>query len=99
MYIQIVEAEVEIDQIQAFRKATERKANASNLEDDVLRFEVLQDSHQPERFVLIEIYKNENAVNSHKQTEHYLRWRDEASAMGADNRTKRYFNDVVTRLN
>jgi len=41
----------------------------------------------PSRFVLVEIYRNVEATAQHKETAHYLKWRDAVAPMMAEPRT------------
>jgi len=63
--------------------------NASNsaLEPDNLRFDVFQSAEDSTRFVLVEVYANADAVRAHKETDHYLKWRDSVASMMAEPRS------------
>jgi autoinducer 2-degrading protein len=62
-------------------------------EPGVARFDVVQSREDPTRFVLVEVYRNEDAPAAHKQTAHYLRWRDTVADLMAEPRTAaRYVN-------
>ena len=39
-----------------------------------LRFDVLQQADDPDRFVLYEVYRDEAGAKAHKETPHYARW-------------------------
>ena len=41
-----------------------------------MRFDVLQDAGDDSKFVLYEAYENEQSAAAHKQTAHYLEWRE-----------------------
>lgn len=41
-----------------------------------LRFDVLQNASDPAKFTLYEAYETEEAAAAHKNTAHYLKWRD-----------------------
>ena len=74
----------------ARRKALEVKAatidNANNSvqEAGIARFDVIQQSDDPTQFVLVEVYRNAEAPALHKETAHYLRWRDTVADMMAE---------------
>jgi autoinducer 2-degrading protein len=40
------------------------------------RFDVLQSADEPTHFILYEAYASEADALAHKQTSHYLRWRE-----------------------
>lgn len=62
--------------IDEFIRATVENHRNSIKEPGVLRFDFLQCTDDPTRFLLYEAYKNAEAVASHKETEHYFKWRD-----------------------
>jgi (4S)-4-hydroxy-5-phosphonooxypentane-2,3-dione isomerase len=62
--------------LQDFIKATTENHRASIAEPGNLRFDVLQHKDDPTRFLLYEAYESEEAAANHKQTGHYLKWRD-----------------------
>jgi quinol monooxygenase YgiN len=47
---------------------------------------VLQQSDDPTRFVLVEIYRTAEASAAHKETAHYKLWRDAVMKMMAEPR-------------
>jgi autoinducer 2-degrading protein len=49
-------------------------------ENDNFRFDILQDVLDPTKFVLYEVYKTAEAVAAHRETQHYLKWRDTVSS-------------------
>ena len=63
-----------------FIKATiENHLNSIN-ETGNLRFDFLECAVDPNRFFLYEAYVSEEASAAHKQTVHYLKWRDTVAA-------------------
>jgi len=48
-----------------------------------LRFDVLQDPQDQAHFILYEAYQDEAAAKAHKETEHYLLWRETVADMMA----------------
>jgi autoinducer 2-degrading protein len=77
------------DLLDAFVVATRANAAASLREPGVARFDLAQDIEDPTRFVLVEVYRDADAVAAHKQTPHYATWRDTVAAMMAEPRTSR----------
>ena len=49
----------------------------------VSRFDVLHNVEGAGNFVLVEVYRTPEAPAAHKETEHYLQWRDAVAAMMA----------------
>lgn len=82
-----VNVAVKPGQSDAFVAATRENARNSRQEAGVVRFDLLQHQGQPDRFVLIEIYRDEAAAAAHKQTEHYATWRDTVAEMMAEPRS------------
>jgi (4S)-4-hydroxy-5-phosphonooxypentane-2,3-dione isomerase len=87
MLIVQVHVQVKPELIDAFRVATIANARESVKEPGIARFDVLQQTGSPERFVLIEVYRTDEAPAAHKQTPHYAAWRDTVGEMMAAPRT------------
>jgi len=78
---------------EAFRSASLANAEASRCEPGVVRFDLLCDRDDPDRFVLVEIYRDAAAAGAHKQTAHYAAWRDGvAGLMAKPRRSAKYVN-------
>ncbi len=78
---------------EAFAAATQANASESLREPGVVRFDVIQQQADLTRFLLVEIYRNEDAAAAHKNTPHYLIWRDTvADLMAEPRRSVRYTN-------
>lgn len=76
MITTIVHVYVKPEYIDDFVKACQANHEASVKEPGNLRFDVLQDANYPAKFVLYEAYATEVAALAHKETAHYLEWRD-----------------------
>ncbi|MEW6651420.1 MAG: antibiotic biosynthesis monooxygenase [Chloroflexota bacterium] len=94
MFIVQVHITVEEDAVQAFRNATVENARMSVKEPGVVRFDVIQQTDDPTRFVLVEIYKSEEAVVEHKNTEHYAEWKSIVDDMMAEPRYSIKYRNV-----
>jgi len=86
MHIVVVHVHVKEDCILAFINATLENARNSIKESGVSRFDLLQDSNDPSRFILCEAYKTAEDPKKHKETQHYLAWRDTVADMMAEQR-------------
>lgn len=86
MYIVQVHVTVEDDAVQAFKTATIENARNSVKEPGIARFDVIQQKDDPTRFVLVEVYKDEQGPVEHKKTDHYLKWRSLVEDMMAEPR-------------
>lgn len=86
MHIVHVHVHVKPDHIDTFRTATIQNARGSVQEPGCVRFDVVQSSDDPSRFVLVEIYRAEQDAARHKETAHYQAWRDAVADMMAEPR-------------
>jgi (4S)-4-hydroxy-5-phosphonooxypentane-2,3-dione isomerase len=77
-----------------FRQATLKNARQSAMEEGIARFDVLQDKDDATKFVLVEVYKTADAPAKHKETSHYLEWRDTVADMMAEPRQARKFGNL-----
>ena len=94
MLIVHVHVKVKPDFVEAFRKATLANAQASRKESGIARFDVLQQSDDPTRFVLVEAYRTAEAPAAHKETQHYRTWRDTVAEMMAEPRQSVKFTNI-----
>lgn len=76
MVVTIVHVYVKPENIDAFIEASTINHNNSVKEQGNLRFDLLQDANNPAKFVLYEAYENDETAAAHKQTAHYLEWRE-----------------------
>ena len=76
MFVVCVHVQVKPEHIEEFIAASRENAASTILEPGNLRFDVLQQADDPQRFVLYEVYRDEEASKAHKQTAHYARWRE-----------------------
>ncbi len=82
-----VHVHVVADGVEAFRRAARLNADSSVREPGVARFDVIQSIDDPTRFVLVEVYRDAAAVAAHKETAHYLAWRDAVAPLMAEPRS------------
>jgi autoinducer 2-degrading protein len=87
-----VHCHVKPEHVEAFAAATIANAAASVKEPGIARFDVAQDHEDPTRFVLVEVYRTAEAPAAHKETAHYLAWRDAVAPMMAEMRTSLKYN-------
>lgn len=76
MHVTLVHVHVKPDHIDDFIAVTKRNHEASIREAGNRRFDVLQSPDNPGQFVLYEAYVSAEDASAHKQTAHYLAWRD-----------------------
>ena len=87
MLIVHVFVHVKAEVVDAFLAATLENARNSVQEPGVVRFDVIQQEDDPTRFVLVEIYRTSADPARHKETAHYLTWRDTVAPMMAEPRS------------
>ena len=83
MLIVHVHVQVKPECIEAFKVASLDNARHSLQESGVARFDVVQQADDPTRFVLVEVYRTDDAPAKHKETAHYAKWRDTVADMMA----------------
>ena len=86
MLIVLVHVHVKPDCLEAFHTASLQNARNSIQEPGIARFDVLQDNEDPNRFILNEVYRTEDAPAAHKETGHYKLWRETVEDMMAEPR-------------
>jgi autoinducer 2-degrading protein len=94
MVIVLVHVRVKPDCVPAFRAATLENARNSVKEPGIARFDVIQQTDDPTRFVLVEVYRTPDDPPRHKETAHYLKWRDAVADMMAEPRTGIKYTNV-----
>ncbi len=94
MLIVHVHARVKPEAVEAFRAATITNARNSVEEPGIARFDVIQESGDPTRFVLVEVYRSPEAAAAHKETAHYRTWRDTVAPLMAEPRSSVKYSNV-----
>ncbi|HYO81795.1 MAG TPA: antibiotic biosynthesis monooxygenase [Bryobacteraceae bacterium] len=87
MLIVHVHVHIKPEFVDQFREASIENARNSVSEPGIARFDVLQGTDDPTRFILVEIYRNAEAPARHKETAHYAVWRDAVAPMMAEPRS------------
>jgi (4S)-4-hydroxy-5-phosphonooxypentane-2,3-dione isomerase len=94
MNIVLVHVHVKPESIEDFKRISLENARNSVKEAGVARFDVIQQADDSTRFVLVEVYRDNEAVAKHKETPHYLAWRDQAIDMMAEPRYSIKYQNV-----
>jgi len=76
MIVTCVHVHVKEPYIQAFIDASTKNHLASVNEPGNRRFDILQLKEDPARFLLYEAYDSDEDAAKHKETPHYLKWRE-----------------------
>jgi quinol monooxygenase YgiN len=94
MLVVHVHVHVKPECVESFRDATTENARQSLAEPGVARFDVSQQQGDPTRFVLVEVYRTDDAPAKHKETAHYRKWRDSVEPMMAEPRMSVKYSNV-----
>jgi autoinducer 2-degrading protein len=76
MIVTCVHVHVVPGRVADFKEALRLNYQGTAGEPGNIRFDVLQQADDPCRFMIYEVFESEEAVKQHKETPHYLRWRD-----------------------
>ena len=86
MIVTCVHIYVKEECIDDFIKATWDNHNGSIKESGNLRFDFIQSSDDPTRFMLYEVFASKEAEAAHIETEHYHKWRETVGPFMAKDR-------------
>ena len=75
MIVRIITVHVKPEMADRFEEATKANHEGSLGEPGILRFDVLKDNADAGTYYLYEVYADEAATASHKETEHYKTWK------------------------
>lgn len=90
MLIMHVYLTVKPEYLDPFKQAIITNASTSRQEPGNLRFDVVQETEDPTKFVLVEAYRDEAARQAHWDSDHFKAYREVASAAVADRNVKTY---------
>jgi quinol monooxygenase YgiN len=94
MFIVHVFVHVKPELVEAFIDATLENARNSVQEPGIARFDVVQQLDDPNRFVLVEVYRTSDDPARHKETAHYKTWRATVADMMAEPRSSVKYANV-----
>lgn len=94
MYIVHVSIHVKPEYLAEFRAATIENARNSIKEAGILRFDVIQSQEDPTRFMLEEVYREPGDQFQHRETQHFITWRDTVSDWLVEPRTHVKYDPV-----
>jgi len=97
MHVTMVRVSVLPDFVDQFIEATRANHEGSVAEPGNRRFDILQDPDDPTLFVLYEAYASAEDAAAHKETAHYLNWRDTVAEMMAEPRQGMPFDCLFPR--
>jgi len=76
MQVTLVHVEIKPENVDDFIEASRLNHESSIKETGNFRFDVIQLLDNPCKFVLYEAYQSQKDAAKHKETPHYLAWRD-----------------------
>ena len=76
MHVVCIHVHVKPENRDDFVQASLENARNTIREPGNLRFDVIRQVDDPNRFMLYEVYKDEAGMAAHKETAHYAVWRD-----------------------
>jgi (4S)-4-hydroxy-5-phosphonooxypentane-2,3-dione isomerase len=94
MFIVHVHVKVRPESVAEFKRATLENARNSIQEPGIARFDVIQQQDDETGFVLVEVYRTQEASVAHRETAHYAKWRDAVEPMMAAPRQRATYNAV-----
>jgi len=95
MFVTIVHVKVKPEHVEDFIGATTRNHLQSMKEPGNVRFDVLQKQEDPTAFALYEAYEDQASSAAHKDTPHYLEWRETVAPWMAQPREGVKYNGLL----
>jgi len=95
MFVTIVHVKVKPEFVEDFIKASAKNHHLSVKEPGNVRFDVLQNAENPTEFALYEAYEDQVASAAHKDTDHYLEWRETVASWMAKPREGVKYNGLL----
>lgn len=86
MHIVHVQIRVKPEFIDQFREATVENARNSIQEEGIMQFDFIENKDEPDRFILVEIYRSTEDQLAHRETPHYKVWKNLVADMMAEPR-------------
>jgi len=97
MQVNLVHVHVKPEHLEAFIEACRLNHQASIQEAGNMRFDILQDAAAPTHFILYEAYAHPDQARAHKDTPHYLAWRDAVADMMVEPRRGEPFTGLFPK--
>lgn len=94
MQVSLVYIHVKSEYVGQFKEASLENARNSVKEDGIARFDFMQQSDDPTRFVLIEVFRSEGAPAQHRETSHYQKWRSTVEKMMDEPRSHAQYTNL-----
>ena len=95
MYVVFSINKVKVDHLDAFVRNVRLHARQSNSEHGCVRYEVLEDTSDPQTICLYEVFVDEEAFTAHLATPYYAEWMQMSREWRHAEQRKRYVLDFV----
>jgi len=95
MHMIMVRLEVKPERVDDFLKLVTFNASESRKEPGNLRFDVVRSVDNRTRFALYEVYRDDAAVQAHRATPHFAKWRAEIEGLLVTPRISELFTSVI----
>jgi quinol monooxygenase YgiN len=95
MHIVLVYLHIKPEFVEMFKTVSQDNAQGSLEEAGIVRFDVLQQGDDPNRFLLYEVYHSPDDQLKHRETAHYQRWKDAVADMMAEPRVGIRYTNVA----
>ncbi|MDD3520661.1 MAG: putative quinol monooxygenase [Actinomycetota bacterium] len=88
---------VKPEAIDSFKKETAENVAGSVKEPGVIRFDLIQQTDDTTKFLLVEVYRSEKDALAHKETPHYIKWKNNVEEMMQEPRRSIKYKGVFTK--
>ena len=95
MVVLQVTFQIKPEHVSEFLEMARYDAEHSQKETGCLRFDVIQDRDDPNRFYFYEVYKDEAALQSHRQTPHFKLYFEKTQPWLAAPPERRFGKNVI----
>jgi (4S)-4-hydroxy-5-phosphonooxypentane-2,3-dione isomerase len=90
----LVYLRVKTDRLDQFLAETLENARNSRKEPGIVRFDLIQEIEDPSRFALFELYRDQQAIEAHRITAHYTKWREAVPPLLVTERTRTIYRPI-----
>lgn len=95
MRVNLIDIHVHPESAEAFQRITLENVRHSRQEPGIARFDLIRHVDDPAHFLLVEVFRSEEAIASHRETAHYRVWKEEVESMMARPRQALHFLSVA----
>jgi (4S)-4-hydroxy-5-phosphonooxypentane-2,3-dione isomerase len=94
MHIALVHIHIKPEFQKEFELATLENVRNSVLEEGIVRFDFMKNQKDPSSYTLYEVYKTPEDQLKHRETKHYLTWKDAVAEMMAEPRQGILYHNI-----